>query len=365
MKKNFNWVNVIKYAGAYMAFIIGYGFATGQEIIQFFTSQGVWSLGAILISMFLYTWVGGALTDIGFHHREEAKENAYSVVCGKWLGTFYEYFVRLFLFAVVVVMISGAGATLNEYYGWNYYVGSLLMSVLIFLAFACGFNKLIDIIGCIGPVIIVFSIVVAVGTIVSEGSLQTATDVSQLADKQVSSQWWISGALYAAYNIFGSVPFLMTMGAEADSDREVRMGGMLGGIVLMVAVLFMSMALILRTELAAKYAVPTLQLAKELSPVLGAVFSVILLCGIFSTAAPMMWTVCSKVAGVGTKKSLITAGVLTAAAFGLGQLPFGTLVGIIYPYTGYLGFLLLLCLAVYSAKAAKAKKSRTKKAVIS
>lgn len=93
------------------------------------------------------------------------------MICGKWLGTFYEHFVRIFLFAVVVVMISGTGATLNEYYGWNYYVGSLLMAVLIFAAFAFGFNKLIDVIGCIGPVIIVFSIVVAAATIVSGGVL--------------------------------------------------------------------------------------------------------------------------------------------------------------------------------------------------
>lgn len=355
MDKKLNWINIIKYAGAYIAFIIGSGFATGQEIIQFFTSQGVFSLGAILISMVLYAWVGGAMTDIGFHHREQAKANAYSIVCGKWLGTFYEYFVRVFLFAVVVVMISGAGATLNEYYGMNYYVGSLFMALLIFLAFACGFSKLIDIIGCIGPVIIVFSIIVAIGSIASDGNLQLATDVSQLADMQASPYWWVSGMLYAAYNIFGAVPFLMTMGAEAGSGREVRIGGFLGGIVLMGAVLFMNMALILRTELAATYAVPTLQLAKDLSPVLGAVFSVILLCGIFSTAAPMMWTVCSKLAGVGTKKSLIVAAVLTAIAFGLGQLPFGTLVGIIYPYTGYLGILLLACLAVYRVKAVRKK----------
>lgn len=355
MDKKLNWINIIKYAGAYIAFIIGSGFATGQEIIQFFTSQGVFSLGAILISTVLYAWVGGTMTDIGFHHKEQAKTNAYSIVCGKWLGTFYEYFVRVFLFAVVVVMISGAGATLNEYYGMNYYVGSLIMALLIFIAFACGFNKLLDIIGCIGPVIIVFSIIVAVGSIASDGNLQLATDASQLADKQASPYWWVSGTLYAAYNIFGAVPFLMTMGAEAGSGREARIGGFLGGIVLMAAVLFMNMALILRTDVAAAYAVPTLQLAKELSPVLGAVFSVILLCGIFSTAAPMMWTVCSKLAGVGTKKSLVTAAVLTAAAFGLGQLPFGTLVGIIYPYTGYLGILLLACLAVYRVKSVRKK----------
>lgn len=113
----------------------------------------------------------------------------------------------------------------------------------------------------------------------------------------------------------------------------------------MTAVLFMNAALLLRVDEIAQFAVPTLRLAKDISPVLGALFSVVLLCGIFSTAAPMMWTVCSKLAPVGTKKSIIIAAVLTAAAFGLGQLPFGTLVGFIYPYTGYLGILLLVCLA--------------------
>lgn len=73
----------------------------------------------------------------------------------------------------------------------------------------------------------------------------------------------------------------------------------------MTAVLFMNTALLLRVDEIAQYAVPTLQLAKDISPVLGGVFSVVLLCGIFSTAAPMMWTVCSKLAPVGTKKSIL------------------------------------------------------------
>ena len=42
MKQKTDWLNVVKYAGAYIAFIIGSGFATGQEIIQFYTSYGIW-----------------------------------------------------------------------------------------------------------------------------------------------------------------------------------------------------------------------------------------------------------------------------------------------------------------------------------
>ena len=57
MKQKTDWLNVVKYAGAYIAFIIGSGFATGQEIIQFYTSYGIWGIGSVAISMFclLYT----------------------------------------------------------------------------------------------------------------------------------------------------------------------------------------------------------------------------------------------------------------------------------------------------------------------
>ena len=53
MKDNINILNVIKIAGAFIAFIIGSGFATGQEIMQFFTSNGLCSLVSILISLIM------------------------------------------------------------------------------------------------------------------------------------------------------------------------------------------------------------------------------------------------------------------------------------------------------------------------
>lgn len=356
MNNKISAANVIKFAGAYIAYIIGSGFATGQEIIQFFTSQGVYSVGAILISMFLYSWCGSTLTGIGSREADRARTHPYQIICGKYLGTFYEYFVPIFLFMVVVVMISGAGATIHEYYGLSYYVGSALMAALIFVAFACGFNKLIDIIGCIGPAIIVFSIIVAVGTLIQSGSFQLAAPVAELAEQRAASNWAVSGGLYAAYNIFGSIPFLMMMGVESASRKEVQLGGAIGGILLMVAVLFMNAALCTNPSLGIEYAVPTLQMAKNLSPILGVIFSVLLLCGIFSTAAPMMWTVCTKITPEGSKKSIIICGVLSLVGFFFGQLPFGTLVGILYPYTGYLGFIAIACLAIYAVRQRKSSR---------
>lgn len=359
MKKK-STTNVIKFAGAYIAYIIGSGFATGQEIIQFYTSYGWVSIIGILISMFLFAWVGKTVMVNGFRHRGDKGGNEYQFYCGKYLGKFYEIFVPFFLFCVVVIMISGAGATLNEYYGLNYYVGSLLMAVLIYAAYVFGLKGVVNVIGLIGPVIIVFTLGVGLFTLFKNGLDLTpaSAGLEKLAASQASAHWLVSGILYAAYNVFGAVIFLNALGKEAEDQREAARGGMLGGIVLMSATLVMNIAFLSKLGDVANLAIPTLHLADAISPLIGKLFSIVLICGIFSTAAPMTWTVCNKITTEGTKKSKVIAAVVVVAAFFCGQLPFGTLVGIIYPYTGYLGILFMICLAGHQIKHRKVRSGK-------
>ena len=56
-------------AGAYIAFVIGSGFASGQEIVQFYAVFGRGGLGAIAISAVLLSWVGGSLMAAGCQMR--------------------------------------------------------------------------------------------------------------------------------------------------------------------------------------------------------------------------------------------------------------------------------------------------------
>ena len=162
--------------------------------------------------------------------------------------------------------------------------------------------------------------------------------------------------LYAAYNLVGAVIFFTALGKSASSKKEAVAGGITGGVVLILTTLIMNLAILSQIEVASTLAIPTLYFAKAISPILGVIFSVILLCGIFSTAAPMMWTVCNKLAGEGTKKSKIVAVVATIVAFFCGLLPFGVLVGTVYPYTGYLGMLMFVCILFTQIKNIAVKK---------
>lgn len=124
----------------------------------------------------------------------------------------------------------------------------------------------------------------------------------------------------------------------------------------MLAGLLLNVALLSYIGDVADLEIPNLFLSDLISPAASFVFSLILICEIFSTASPMMWIAVQKFGGKeGTQRSKIVLVILTIIAFIGGQLPFGQLVGTVYPYTGYLGIvvLIMVILKTISEKAVK------------
>jgi uncharacterized membrane protein YkvI len=352
MKESVNWITVLKYAGAFVAFMIGSGFATGQEVMQFFTAYGIWSIGGVLISMFLFAWSGSIVMKYGFENRHDDDFNSFHYFCGRILGTFLEYFIPVFLFAVVVVMISGSGATMHQYFGLPHYVGAGLMAILVLVTNLFGLKRIVDIIGGLGPITILFTMLIAIGALINNpGGLanvsQAMARIGELPRATSSSNaWWLAGTLYVAYNVTGSIPFLTEMGKRASSAKEAVLGAILGAVALMTSGLLLNLALLSYIEDIAELSIPNLHFAEIISPALGMVFSLILLGEIFSTAAPMLWVSADKIGKEGTKRNKIAIVVLSIFAFFGGQLPFGMLIGTVYPYTGYLGIIVLITITI-------------------
>ena len=70
-------------AGAYIAWIMGSGFATGQEIFQFFTSYGYKSYIILIINLIGFIIVGPAVLEAGQTHRDLKDFNHFEYFCGK------------------------------------------------------------------------------------------------------------------------------------------------------------------------------------------------------------------------------------------------------------------------------------------
>ncbi len=337
--------NIIMIGGAYIAFVIGSGFATGQEIMQFFTAFGYWSYGACLISWFLYTWFGYTLLKKGRELKFQSDTTVFKYYCGDVLGTFFDWFTAFYVFAVFVIMLSGAGASLSEYYGINTIVGRGIMAVLAVITVLMGLKRLVDIIGIIGPVIIVFSLAVGIiSTLQNLDGLKTAGEViTQVEVASSTSSWITSGLLYMGYMTIVLLPFMIQLSLTAKNDASAAWGGAMGGFALILAIVIMNTGLLASLQGVHDKAIPSLYLAGNIHPALAGLFTIIIMAGIYSSAIPMLWMVCNRFAEERTKKYNIICVAAVAAALVLSALPFGKLVNIVYPFVGYFGILILIC----------------------
>ena len=337
--------NVLKYSGGFIAWVIGSGFATGQEMLQFYTSYSLYSIGIIAINLVLFVYIGPHLLVTGYDHKDVKDFNQYEYFCGKTLGSILKEVVPIIIFAIMVILISGAGATLEEYYGLNHYVGAAIMAGLILAAYLFGFDRLVSIIAVIGPIIIVFTVLVGVITLAKDYSnLQELPKYYEmLEDRQSTRFWWFSGLLYASYNIFCGSTYYCSLGASANVREEAKWGAILGSVALIVAISIMNFAMLANAGEIVNLSIPTLFLASRISRIFGEVFSLVLLAGIFSSSSPMMWTVCNRFVKEGTNKAKVFAVIVAAVAFLCGLLPFAQLVNKIYPYLGYIGIAYLVC----------------------
>ena len=352
--------NISRVAGAIIAFLIGSGFASGQEVFQFLTVYGYRGILGSIISMLLCCSVAGILMSYGYRHRHKENANPYFHYLGKFFGQFMTYYTPFFAFLIAIVMISGTGASLNQYFGLDPRIGTIAMTLIITLVALMGLTRVVDVISLIGPGLIVFTLAIAFYTLFTNpGDFASADQVlSGLKDLPYGagnsrSYWVLAAVLFVAYNVVAGVPFMVELGSkEVVSNKEAWLGGILGGVGLMSAAFALNLAMLGHAQDLVNAEVPVITLAEKMGPVVSLVFVIILLAGIFSTAVPMLLTVKDALSTENTKESTKKILIVVIALLALlgGQLPFGKLVGLVYPFTGYFGIVMMVLFFVKEYK---------------
>lgn len=339
MRENISFANVCKFAGAFVACAIGSGFATGQEIMQFFSAHGAMGIPGTLVTTVIFAWIGSRFMKHGYEQQLTDPSGIVPYYFGSKLGNVMKYVMQIFLYGVYVIMIAGAGATLSEYFGLNPMVGRVGMALLAFFTVILGLTKITDVLGTLGTVIIVFAVGIGIyGFVSNAGNLAASLDIiPSLGMTKTQGGWLGSAILYPAFNAIVVVVLASSIGKGANSAKEASLSGMIGGALFGGAVILMNLGISANiSELYAK-AVPTIILAEKFSPIFAVIFSVIVCCGIYTTTVPMLWGVVRLFAEDGSKKCVAVAFGLTVLGLILGMTDFEVLVNIIYPFSGYIG----------------------------
>lgn len=374
-----NWKRVLILAGAIIAFTIGSGFATGQEIIQYYTAYGAKTLLVLVVFAAAFLYYNYNFAKAGAEQRFERGNDVYKYFCGKYIGTFCDYYSTLFCYMSFFVMIGGAASTLNQEYGLPAWAGGVILAAVTILTVSGGLNSMVDAIGVVGPVIVILCIAIGVITCIRDGAnipaglevIRTQAYAGAKAGetiKNAGGNWLISGLSYAGFVLLWFASFTSALGSK-NKKKELNYGIVFGTLSVCVAIALISFAQIANINTGMGNGstfiwnadIPNLILATRIWKPFSAIFAVVVFAGIYTTAVPLLYNPVARFSKEGTPKFRILTIVLGVAGLLVGlYLPFRVLVNIIYVLNGYVGALLILFMIWKNISDFRAKRIKKK-----
>lgn len=367
-------------AGAFVSYTIGAGFASGNEVLQFFGSWGFPQLFLAIAGAFTVTMIYCiCLYKTGQAVTFRKTSDAYSYFGGKGLGWFIKFFVFIFVFGSFMLMFSGAGSLLTQFYGIPQWVGALLLGVLSGAIVLGGLKTVENILGLTGVVILVYLLLFgAISLFHPFSSLDQASGAAEaVADGKVWQanlfelpplSWLpsltdfnsplITGALYGALCLVSGFPFYLTLGKRMKSSKEALSAAIITTITFYLCISFVLLILLFNFEsLIDKntnemLSFPTLAGIHSMWPSMSWTYIVIIFMGILTSTAGYLW-VLTDWFFPGKKNPKGSAFTLALIVFGGtmgGVIPFSLLINFLFPLTGLAGLIITAAILVRTLK---------------
>jgi uncharacterized membrane protein YkvI len=355
-----NWSRIITMIGAILAFSIGSGYATGQEVVQFITAYGYQGLLVGLIFILIFGYSNYAYAKAGYIGKFDNGSDVYRYFCGKTIGTAYDLFSVLFCYMSFIVMIGGASATLQQQYNVPLAVGGFIITVLACITVIFGLNSLVNVIGKIGPVIVVICMAIGLYTLIVDGAqIPEGVRLVNSGEVQVmkaSTHWLLAGGSYAGFCMLWFGGFMAKLGSNND-PKELNIAVVIAAVLNTLAIVISGYALMANVSLIADAQIPNIVLVKKLIPVFAPIFSLVVFSAIYTTSVPLLWTAVSRFAEEKSKRFYILTMILAALGYLVAmKIPFNRLLNIVYVINGYAGIVLLGFIIVKNVRLRMASK---------
>jgi len=336
-------VSTLKVAATYIGTVVGAGFATGQEVLQFFTRFGIMGFVGLIITTIMFIFFGYIIMDLGKKLRANSHLEIIIYASGNKLGKIIDLIITFFLFGSFTAMIAGTGALVGQQFNLPIYFGNILMAVLTALTVLTGINGVIDSISIVVPFLLTAVIGTSVYSIINSTSKISAT--INLSENSLISNWFIAAILYVSYNTILSIAVLGPLGRAAEDKKALRNGAILGGLGLGLGAIMINLALSSYASEIAELEVPMIYIAGKMSTNIQTAYAVVLIAEIYTTAVGSMYGFTSRFIDINKNpnKSKLIIAVTTISALLASQFGFSNLVKFLYPIIGYCGVVLLIC----------------------
>ena len=331
MKKD--WVKI---ASIYVGTVIGAGFASGREIIDFFGIYGLKGILGMIIAGILFSLIGSVLLLKIYNNQIKSFNELVNRIFGEKIGLIIDTIIVFSLYTGYSVMISGSGAIFKEELGLSYNFGIIIMVILSFIVFLFSLEGLSFVNTILVPILIIGIIFTAIYIGVGEGYNFSNTQGISLSKK---GNFLTSAFLYVGSNSLIILVVFSSLLPLIKNRKTAILGGSLGGIILGtlgLSILFIS--LIYYNEVF-QLDIPMLKISSYIGYNYRKAYAIILWIAMFTTALAQGFGFINRLRE-GRYKILFTI-LFCISAIPLAKLGFSNLVGVLYPVFGFIGFLVM------------------------
>lgn len=337
---------VISIGLAFVGIIIGAGFASGQETMQYFVAFGTWSIVGAIVSSLLMIISGISLMQLGSFYQAREHLSVLGSISNRAVSLILDVSTTITLFAVGFIMFAGAGSNLNQQFGWPLWAGSGLMLALVLITGLLDVDRVTYVIGAVTPFIFVFIVIATGWAIINADFDFAALNVASQDVNTTLPNWWVSALNYTGFNVITAASMAIVIGGSFLDTKVAGWGGLLGGMIYLALLMLLAFGLFVEVETVNGDDMPALTLINQIHPVLGVLMAIAIYGMIFNTAISMFYALGKRMTKRRPKRFYPVFVVACLVGFVLSFIGFQQLIGFVYPLLGYLGLFLILVVTV-------------------
>lgn len=332
-----SWISSLQVAAVYVGTVVGAGFATGREIVEFFTKYGIYGLAGILVVGLLFIFIGTKMLILSKRIQAQSYQELMVFLFGKKFGGFVNVFMLLILLGLTSIMLSGAGAIFYEQLGLSVRIGVILTIILTICVMFFGVKGLFGVNLIVVPMLILFSVMLAIQSFSIESLVITHEDSS------ASLNWILAAFSYAAFNLTMASAVLAPLANEIKDEKVLKRGGILGGIFLTLILISSHIALSTLPDLL-QYDIPMAEVMKTTLFSFYFIYIAVIYGEVFTSVIGNLFGLEKQIISyIKVPRMIVICAILCIAAF-ISKIGYSSLISSLYPIFGYLCLVMLILL---------------------
>ena len=272
-------------SGVFISGLIGAGFASGSEILFYFSRFGKSGLLGVILAVLIFSVIQYMVIVRSKALETYSVDEYFSKIMNKPFAIISSALSYMFMLIIFCAMLSGSGELINSIFGIKKVYGVLLMLVSTHLILKKGYRGFLSAQS--------FLSVIIIGTILIFGAYMLFFREQNISVFKINAEWCTSAVSYAGYNLLTAIAILCIL-ARDSFKNSTMISSLITFLVLLPILTVLWYIICIYSGMIDLGAMPLLSIAKRQSDLMGYFYSITLFTSILTTAVSNSYTLVTR-----------------------------------------------------------------------